>query len=124
MKKVIVGDHDNNTLKQFENTLAHGNVEGGVLCADGHYGYSQPVGGVVADENQISPSGVGCDIACCNKAIETTLKFNEIHSNLSHIMDEIQTAVTFGVGKKLKQHKNHEVFDDPLWDVFLNIGKH
>src|SRR5690625_6014417 len=124
MKKVIFGDHDNNTLKQFENTLAYGNVAGGVLCADGHYGYSQPVGGVVAYENQISPSGVGFDIACGNKAIKTNLKFNDIKDNLPHIMDEIQKAVPFGVGKKLNQHKNHAVFDDPLWDVFLNIGKH
>src|SRR5690625_395235 len=121
MKKVIFGDHDNNTLKQFENTLAHGNVAGGVLCADGHYGYSQPVGGVVAYENQISPSGVGCDIACGNKAIKTNLKFNDIKNNLPQIMDEIQKAVPFGVGKKLNQHKNHEVFEDPLWDVFLKI---
>src|SRR5699024_5923237 len=38
--------------------------------------------------------------------------------------DEIQKAVPLRVGKKLNQHKNHDVSDDPLWDVFLHIGKH
>ncbi len=124
MKKVIFGEHEDNTLRQFDNSLSHGNVAGGVLCADGHYGYSQPVGGVVAYENQISPSGVGFDIACGNKAIKTNLKFNDIKNKLPQIMDEIQKAVPFGVGKKINQHKDHNVFEDPLWDVFLNIGKH
>lgn len=124
MRKVIFGEHEDNTLRQFDNSLSHGNVAGGVLCADGHYGYSQPVGGVVAYENQISPSGVGFDIACGNKAIKTNLKFNDIKDRLPQIMDEIQKAVPFGVGKKINQHKKHEIFDDPLWDVFLNIGKH
>ena len=32
------------------------------LMADHHYGYSQPVGGVVVYNNQISPSGVGYDM--------------------------------------------------------------
>ncbi|MFB5676323.1 RtcB family protein [Paenibacillus terreus] len=35
-----------------------------LLMADHHKGYSQPIGGVVAYEGQISPSGVGYDIAC------------------------------------------------------------
>src|SRR5699024_12046953 len=109
MKKVILGYDDNNKLNRFDHTLADGNVACCLLCADGHYVYSQPVGGVVAYENQISPSGVGFDIACGNKAIKTNLKFNDIKDNLPQIMDEIQKAVPFGVGKKLNQHKNHDV---------------
>src|SRR5690625_2836908 len=46
MKTVIFGEHDENTLRQFNKCLQTGDVVGGVLCADGHYGYSQPVGGV------------------------------------------------------------------------------
>ncbi|MBE1555469.1 RNA-splicing ligase RtcB, partial [Filibacter limicola] len=58
MQTVIFGDHEENTLRQFRNCLEAGNVIGGVLCADGHYGYSQPVGGVIVYDGQISPSGV------------------------------------------------------------------
>ncbi len=34
------------------------------LMADHHKGYAVPIGGVVAYENKISPSGIGFDIAC------------------------------------------------------------
>jgi tRNA-splicing ligase RtcB (3'-phosphate/5'-hydroxy nucleic acid ligase) len=43
--------------------MQYGSVVGGVLCADGHLGYAQPVGGVIAFEEHISVSGIGFDIA-------------------------------------------------------------
>ena len=33
-----------------------------------------PIGGIIAYENAVSPSGVGYDIACGNKAVRTNLK--------------------------------------------------
>ena len=39
------------------------------LMADHHLGYAVPIGGVVAYRNKVSPSGVGYDIACGNKAV-------------------------------------------------------
>lgn len=60
----ILGDHDDGTVAQMRNCMGVGNVVAGVICADGHLGYAQPVGGVVAYEDQISISGVGFDIAC------------------------------------------------------------
>jgi tRNA-splicing ligase RtcB len=41
-----------------------GDAELGVLCADHHPGYSQPIGGAIAYEDYVSPSGVGYDIGC------------------------------------------------------------
>ena len=61
MKTIIFGEHEEDTIRQFHQCLQVGQVVGGALCADGHYGYSQPVGGVVVYDNQISPSGVGYD---------------------------------------------------------------
>lgn len=124
MKKVIFGEHDDNTLRQFNHCLETGNVVAGVLCADGHYGYSQPVGGVVVYDGQISPSGVGYDIACGNKAVKTNLKYNEIKNRMSTIMDEVEATIPFGVGVKAKHKIDHDLFDDPNWDVFREIGKH
>ena len=46
--------------------------------ADGHKGYTQPIGGVIVYERFISPSGVGYDIACGNKAVRTDLKAADI----------------------------------------------
>lgn len=123
MRKIIFGEHDSNTIRQFENCLQTGNVAGGVLCADGHYGYSQPVGGVIVYDNQISPSGVGYDIACGNKAVRTNLQYDDIKRDIPRIMDEIASRISFGVGRKNKERVDHELFDDPDWNVFLQIGQ-
>ena len=124
MRTVIFGEHEEDTLRQFHNCLKTGNVVGGVLCADGHYGYSQPVGGVVVYDGQISPSGVGYDIACGNKAVKTDLVYDDIKDNLPKIMDEVQAKIPFGFGRNNPKRIDHEVFDDPDWAVFKEIGKH
>ena len=41
------------------------------MMADHHKGYGVPIGGVIAHENLVSPSGVGFDIGCGNKAVLT-----------------------------------------------------
>jgi tRNA-splicing ligase RtcB len=124
MNTVIFGSHEDSTLRQFNNCLQTENVVGGVLCADGHYGYSQPVGGVIVYDGHISPSGVGYDIACGNKAVKTNLTYHDIKENLPAIMDQIVTSVPFGVGKNSKQKIDHELFDDSDWGLFLEFGKH
>jgi hypothetical protein len=66
---VIFGQHDQATIDQIVRCAKNG--EYSVLCADGHKGYAQPIGGVVAYKNHISVSGVGFDIACGNLAVRT-----------------------------------------------------
>lgn len=44
----VFGEHDEGTLAQMRNCMAVGNVVAGTICADGHLGYAQPVGGVIA----------------------------------------------------------------------------
>src|SRR5262249_40624037 len=43
----VFGKHDDATIAQMRNCMAVGNVVAGVVCADGHLGYAQPVGGVI-----------------------------------------------------------------------------
>lgn len=123
MHKVIFGQHDAATLRQFENCLQTGNVVGAALCADGHYGYSQPVGGVIVYDGQISPSGVGYDIACGNKAVKTNLHYEDIKDDLPKIMDELKRKILFGISRTNPNPVDHELFDDDDWEVFKRIGK-
>src|ERR1051326_1816930 len=58
------GSVDEPSLKQLERCMEAGDAELGVLCADHHPGYSQPIGGGIAYEGYVSPSGVGYDIGC------------------------------------------------------------
>src|SRR5260370_11949691 len=70
------------------------------LMADHHLGYAVPIGGVVAYADKISPSGVGYDIACGNKAIRTDADAGDVRRNIPTIMDDVFRIITFGVGRK------------------------
>jgi tRNA-splicing ligase RtcB len=107
----ICGDHDANTISQMRNCMSVGNVVAGVICADGHLGYAQPVGGVVAYEKQISISGVGFDIACGNMAVKLDVKFSDISDRIDVIANEIPRGVSFGVGRTNGERVSHEIFD-------------
>jgi tRNA-splicing ligase RtcB (3'-phosphate/5'-hydroxy nucleic acid ligase) len=72
---VVVGHHDEGTIAQTRNCMSYGDAVAGVVCADGHLGYAQPVGGVIAYRDQISVSDVGFDIACGNMAVKLDTKF-------------------------------------------------
>lgn len=59
------------------------------LMADHHKGYAVPIGGVVAYRNAISPSGVGFDIACGNKAVRLDMDADYLRTNISRIIGKV-----------------------------------
>jgi tRNA-splicing ligase RtcB len=116
VKTKIFGEHDPATIKQIETCVATGG-ERAVLCADGHKGYAQPIGGVVAYKDKISLSGVGFDIACGNLAILTDAKSEQISPKIDKIMDDVVREISFGIGRKSKTRVEHELFDDAAWQL-------
>ncbi|MFL6540803.1 MAG: RtcB family protein [Chthoniobacterales bacterium] len=116
MRTKIFGEHDAATIKQIETCLAAGG-ERAVLCADGHKGYAQPIGGVVAYRDKISLSGVGFDIACGNLAILTDATRGQVVPAMQTIMDDVVRDISFGVGRTSKTRIDHELFDDPAWKL-------
>jgi tRNA-splicing ligase RtcB (3'-phosphate/5'-hydroxy nucleic acid ligase) len=115
-KLKVFGSHDEATLRQIKTCLETGG-EQAVLCADGHKGYAQPIGGVVAYEDSISLSGVGFDIACGNLACRTDAPASEVKTNIGRIMDDVVHQISFGVGRANKTPVDHELFDDPAWKL-------
>ncbi|MGG1659987.1 RtcB family protein [Brevibacillus sp. NRS-1366] len=111
-----------NAVSQAVTCARHGNVVQVLLMADHHKGYSQPVGGVVVYDGQISPSGVGYDIACGNKAVKTNLKHDDIKNDIRNIMDSIAKGISFGIGRSNNEKVEHELFDDENWHVYKEIG--
>jgi tRNA-splicing ligase RtcB len=87
------------------------------LMADHHKGYAVPIGGVVAYENAISPSGVGFDIACGNKAVLTDAGAGDVRARIKTIMDDIWANISFGIGRHNNETVDHELFDDPAWKL-------
>ncbi|MDO9354655.1 MAG: RtcB family protein [Solirubrobacteraceae bacterium] len=107
----ILGDHEPRTIEQLTRCAAAEPGARGVLCADGHVGYSQPIGGVVAYRDHISPSGVGYDIGCGNTAVRLDLKADALRADLPRVMDEIVERISFGVGRSNGQPVDHDVIE-------------
>ena len=108
----VMGDHEEGTLAQMRNCMSVGNVVAGVICADGHLGYAQPVGGVVAYEGQVSISGVGFDICCGNAAVKLDLPFSAIEDNTPALARDISRMISFGIGRTNDERVEHELLDD------------
>ena len=90
-----------------------GDAELGVLCADHHPGYSQPIGGGIAYEGYVSPSGVGYDIGCGNKAARTELTRADLDAlgGVDALMHEITRRISFGVGVPAQERADHPVLE-------------
>ena len=108
----VFGDHDANTITQMRNCMSVGNAVAGVICADGHLGYAQPVGGVIAYEKQISISGVGFDIGCGNMAVKLDTKAEQLEGSVPSITRDIANAISFGIGRTNAETVEASLFDD------------
>ncbi|MEA2939382.1 MAG: hypothetical protein QOC56_2886 [Alphaproteobacteria bacterium] len=118
----IFGEHDDRTKEQMSRCMQYGSVVGGVLCADGHLGYAQPVGGVIAYEDHISVSGVGFDIACGNMAVKLDVPKKRIEDKVGPMLNAIAAGVSFGLGRTNAEKVEHDLFDSPLWKEAEMIG--
>ena len=110
----VWGEPLQNAVEQMENCAK--DAERCALMADHHLGYSVPIGGVIAYDGKVSPSGVGFDIACGNKAVLLDCVADEVKSHISTIMDDLWKALSFGLGRINKEQVDHPLFeDDPAW---------
>jgi RNA-splicing ligase RtcB len=132
------GPVDDRSLKQLERCMAAGDAEYGVLCADHHPGYSQPIGGAIAYEGYVSPSGVGYDIGCVaagervlcadgqNRAIELTREplcadeqgMVRRVSPFNGVVDRGEkwtVRVSLANGREVRVTEDHEIRTDGGW---------
>ena len=104
----VFGEHEANTLEQAR--LCASTADRFALMADGHLGYGVPIGGVIASESRISPTAVGFDIACGNKAVRLDMPGSELRANVHRLMEEIWSTLSFGVGRKNNERVEHPLF--------------
>ncbi len=112
----IFGAAEPEVVQQMQVVIEKSGADYGVLCADNHLGYSVPVGGVVAFTDSICPNGVGYDIACGNKAVRLDCDAKKIREEIVEKMDEIQSKISFGVGRAHHEKIEHPIFDEPIWN--------
>jgi tRNA-splicing ligase RtcB len=108
----VFGEHDDATVAQMKNCMSVGNTVAGVICADGHLGYAQPVGGVIAYHKQISISGVGFDIGCGNMAVKLDMPYDAVKDVVPLVLEDIRKVISFGVGRTNASRVEHALFDD------------
>ncbi|HEX6316875.1 MAG TPA: RtcB family protein [Gemmatimonadaceae bacterium] len=119
---MIFGQHDEKTLEQFR-AIQRRAVKA-ALMADGHAGYSMPIGGVAAYEDEVSVTGVGFDIACGNAAIRTDARLEDFtkEQQLQQVANDIQRSISFGVGRENRHDDpsltEHRLFSADAWDAF------
>jgi tRNA-splicing ligase RtcB len=121
----VFGDPLMNAHEQISNCLRLGNAVRGALMADHHLGYAAPVGAVIARRNEISPSEVGFDIACGNKAVLTDLTIEDVAPRINEIMDEVYRNISFGIGRvsnskhisgQVDPKDTTDIFDRSIWN--------
>jgi len=126
-------------IQQIENCLADERAVAAALMGDAHLGYAMPIGGVVAYEDAISPTGVGFDIGCGNKAVKTNISIFDlgveessgtdgsmmvVDNVLRPLMYAILGSVSFGIGRKNPTPIQHSVLEEDIWgEVEKQFGK-
>lgn len=126
----IFGEIEVSAIEQLKKCAENEHVINAAIMADGHLGYSMPIGGVIEYDGAISPTGVGFDIACGNMAVKTDLNISQMGypqkmpgeanprvSIIKPIMRQIQKNVEFGMGRNNPTPIESDVFEDcPAWE--------
>lgn len=116
--RVFGKDHiEAGAMEQFESAMEQDFVVQGALMPDAHYGYSLPIGGVVATKDVIVPSWVGYDIGCGMCAIQTPFNAGQLtEGRRETIFNSIYRSVPTGMGQRFQ--KPQDIYIDlPLSDV-------
>ncbi len=110
----MCGEIEEGAIQQIVTCREH--AEFAAIMADGHQGYSCPIGGVIASQELISPSAVGFDIACGNRASRLSISADDVRSRIKSIMDSIAENISFGLARSSGWKIEHRLFDDPRWN--------
>jgi len=108
------------TLSQCAN-VAHlpGIYKWAITLPDGHEGYGFPIGGVAATDYEkgvVSPGGVGYDINCGTRLLQTNLTEKEIRPILPTLLDTLFKYIPAGLGSRGQIKVSHVELEKVLSD--------
>ena len=100
------------------------------MMSDAHQGYGFSIGGVAAMDSKtgcISPGGIGFDINCGVRLLQTNLKKEQVLEKIHPLLDEIFRLVPPGVGKQSDIKLTEELLDKVLvegvdWAISAGYG--
>lgn len=102
-----------------------------IALPDMHFGYGFPIGGVAAldyENGGLSPGGIGFDINCGVRLLQTNLTESQVKPKLSQLIDSMFQNVPSGLGGKGKLRLTESELDSVLsngakWAVEKGYGK-
>ena len=102
-----------------------------IALPDMHFGYGFPIGGVAAldyENGGLSPGGIGFDINCGVRLLQTNLTENQVRPKISQLLDSIFQNVPSGLGETGKIKLNFSELEEVLrigarWAVEKGYGK-
>ena len=107
---VVADDHlidsirSDASLEQLANgATLPGIVKAAMAMPDIHQGYGLPVGGVVATDARhgvVSPGAIGFDINCGVRLLRTSLRADDIATQMEPLVDALYQAIPTGVGSR------------------------
>jgi len=98
-------------------TFLPGIYKHSIALPDMHFGYGFPIGGVAAldyENGGLSPGGIGFDINCGVRLLQTNLTVNQIKPKISQLLESIFQNVPSGLGETGKIKLNFSELDDVL----------
>ncbi len=117
--KTILEQIDENTYRQAVNVARlPGIVSASYIMPDAHLGYGFPIGGVAAFDptkgGVISAGGVGFDISCGVRALQTGLKIGDIEKHTQNLAEALFRKIPAGVGSGGKLKLSEYELDEML----------
>ncbi|CAA9322343.1 MAG: RNA-2',3'-PO4:RNA-5'-OH ligase [uncultured Gemmatimonadetes bacterium] len=142
---IMFGEHEEGTLRQLVDVSQR--AERTALLADGHVGFTMPIGGVAAYRNKVSVVGVGFDIACLaagtpvatadgfTRPIEAVADSDPVvcwdgaavrpvapHFGAVPRGEREVLAITLGNGRKIRATPDHEILTRAGWKRADELG--
>jgi tRNA-splicing ligase RtcB (3'-phosphate/5'-hydroxy nucleic acid ligase) len=101
-----------------------------IMMPDAHQGYGFSIGGVAAIDTKtgcISPGGIGFDINCGVRVLQTNLTKEQVQEKIQPLLDTLFKNIPPGIGKKSNLRLSREELDlvlqnGPKWALEKNIG--
>lgn len=120
--EALIGDMSQKVYEQVVNVATLPGIEvASFAMPDAHWGYGFPIGGVAAFDPDrggvVSAGGVGFDISCGVRNLETGLKLEDIEPVKRKLADTLFEIVPAGVGSTGRVH-----LDDRGMDAMLSGG--
>ncbi|MCF7878270.1 MAG: RtcB family protein [Candidatus Omnitrophica bacterium] len=100
----IIEAMEEGALQQIANVATLDGIVNHAICMpDGHRGYGFPIGGVAAidaDRGVISPGGIGFDINCGMRLVNTNLSYDQVKPHINKLINKLFQKIPAGLGKK------------------------